>query len=386
MGIVGDMATSPRSLPSSRFWFRLHGWMTWPLWIFLTFLFLTGSLAAVSNEVIWLIDPGVRATPMPEGMAPAYQAAMDAALAAVPGSSPDYLRQRTRFLVLEAVLWASDGSPVTVLVDPATAEVRRITSAPLFQDVVRALHSWLLMPWQNDYSLGYYAVSLTALPLLIALGTGLVVYKRFWRGYLAPRLRISQGSRIFWGDLHRLAGIWSLWFLALTGITALWFLAQAILWHSHTAYLYDPPLLAENTVPSRVPHRPSPISADTAFTAAQMALPDLQVHWLIWPEHTLAPYALWGTGANPLYNTFSYGVFINPWTGALEGIHTPKNHTTLQTLDGLADPLHYGTVGGLFTKGLWALCGLVLTILCVSGMLLWRRRTSSLSAQRQVTQ
>lgn len=359
-----------------RFWFQLHGWVTWPLWVFLAFLFLTGSLAAVSNEVVWLLDPAVRATPAPDGQTPAYGAAMEAALAAVPGSSPDYIRQRTGFLALEVVLWTPGGMTATVLVDPVTAEVRRITTAPLFQDVVRGLHSWLLLPWQDDYSLGYYAVSLTALPLLVAMGTGLVVYKRFWRGYLTPRLRVTQGSRIFWGDLHRLAGIWSLWLLALTGITALWFLVQAILWHSHTAYLSEPPDLAEHTVPTQVSAPPARISADAAFAAAQAALPGLRVQWFVWPEHALSPYALWGTGPNPLYNSFSYGAFVNPWTGAVDSTRSPQDHTVLQTLDGLADPLHYGTVGGITTRIIWAVFGLILTALSVSGMILWRRRTA----------
>lgn len=379
------MTVQRRLLPPPRFWFRLHGWMTWPLWGFLTFLFLTGSLAAVSNEVVWLLDPAVRATPAAPGTPPAYQAAMDAALAAVPGSNPDYIRQRTDFLVLEVVLWPPGGGTATVLVDPVTAEVRRVTTAPLFQDVVRGLHGWLLMPWQNDYSLGYYAVSLTALPLLVAMGTGLVVYKRFWRGYLAPRLRLTQGRRVFWGDLHRLAGIWSVWFLALTGLTALWFLTQAVLWHSHTAYLFEAPPLPDSAVPARVGTRPAPVPADAAYATAQAALPGLRVQWFVWPEHSLSPYVLWGTGPNPLYNSFSYGVFINPWTGAVEGVRTPRDHTALQTLDGVADLLHYGTFGGLISKGLWAALGLILTALSVSGMFLWRHRTTPRPAPRTET-
>src|SRR3546814_3107601 len=67
------------------------------------------------------------------------------------------------------------------------------------------------------------------LPLLVSLVTGLVVYKRFWKGFFRPTLRIRHGARIFWGDFHRLSGIWSIWFIAVISITGTWFLIQALL-------------------------------------------------------------------------------------------------------------------------------------------------------------
>jgi hypothetical protein len=47
-------------------------------------------------------------------------------------------------------------------------------------------------------------------------------------GFFKP-VRTGHGSRIFWGDLHRLAGVWSIWFIAVISITGTWFLIQAIL-------------------------------------------------------------------------------------------------------------------------------------------------------------
>jgi hypothetical protein len=50
----------------------------------------------------------------------------------------------------------------------------------------------------------------------------------FWKGFFKPTLRIRHGARIFWGDFHRLSGIWSIWFIAVISITGTWFLIQAI--------------------------------------------------------------------------------------------------------------------------------------------------------------
>lgn len=362
------------------------------MWIYIAFLSLSGSLAAVSNEVIWLLDPAVRATaPGSDAPLAPYSDMAAAATAAVPGSAVAYLRQRTDAMAVEVILWGPGGGFVTALVNPYTATVQKVSDTMLFQDVVRSLHGWLLMPWQDGYSLGYYAVAVTGLPLLVAVGTGLVVYRRFWQGFLSPRLRIGLGARIFWGDLHRLIGLWSLWFLLLTGLTALWFLVQAILWHTHTPYLTPEPELSRQAVPyTTTGTRPAPDATqpavDRAVAAVQAQIPGLSIRWIGWPEHTLAPFAIAGTGPNPLFNDRTYGGYVNPWGSENSGPDDsgpvlvlrsgPADLTAVEWVDHLADPLHYGSFGGVATKILWALLGLAVTVLSFSGMLMWRHRTA----------
>jgi hypothetical protein len=85
------------------------------------------------------------------------------------------------------------------------------------------------VPFTNGFSWGWYLVSFLGLPMLASLVTGLVVYKRSGKAFFKPTLRIRHGARIFWGDFHRLSGIWSIWFIAVISITGTWFLIQAIL-------------------------------------------------------------------------------------------------------------------------------------------------------------
>src|SRR3546814_19184989 len=116
------------------------------------------------------------------------------------------------------------------------------------------------------------------LPLLVSLVTGLVVYKRFWKGFFRPTLRIRHGARIFWGDFHRLSGIWSIWFIAVISITGTWFLIQALLSDNQVSISSAPvirvvsresvPLLAEGVAP---PH----LHLDRAIEFAQPRLPGL---------------------------------------------------------------------------------------------------------------
>lgn len=48
-----------------------------------------------------------------------------------------------------------------------------------------------------------------------------------------------QGARTFWGDYHRLAGIWSIPFVAIIGVTGTWFFLEGLL--STTASPSRPP-------------------------------------------------------------------------------------------------------------------------------------------------
>lgn len=48
---------------SARWWFLAHSWLALPIWVFLFFVCLTGSIATISQEIVWLIDPAVRANP-----------------------------------------------------------------------------------------------------------------------------------------------------------------------------------------------------------------------------------------------------------------------------------------------------------------------------------
>ena len=62
--------------------------------------------------------------------------------------------------------------------------------------------------------------------LLITLVTSFVVYKKWWRGFTKP-LR-KRDARTWWGDFHRLAGVWSLWFAALITLTSIWYFVESL--------------------------------------------------------------------------------------------------------------------------------------------------------------
>lgn len=113
------------------------------------------------------------------------------------------------------------GNEVMVHVEPASARVQGLTTGVSFHAFMRALHYYLFVPG----NLMFYAVTALGFVMLGSLVSGLLVYRKFWRGFFRwPRF--GKPARVWWGDLHRLAGLWSLWFIALIGLTSVWYLVE----------------------------------------------------------------------------------------------------------------------------------------------------------------
>src|SRR3546814_1024406 len=45
----------------SKLWFLVHSWLALPIWFFVLIVCVTGTLAVVSQEIVWLVNPEIRA-------------------------------------------------------------------------------------------------------------------------------------------------------------------------------------------------------------------------------------------------------------------------------------------------------------------------------------
>jgi uncharacterized iron-regulated membrane protein len=344
----------------------------------LFFVCLTGSIATVSQEIEWLARPMVRAN------APAADARLlgyDEVLAAVerrePGARVRFIARPVKSIfALTVSVTRPDGSSSALFVNPYTGAVQGEQGAFDFRDFVRSLHGWLLMPFDSGFPIGWYAVSALAIPLLGSLITGIIVYKRFWRAYLRPRLRTGKGTRVFWGDLHRLAGVWSIPFIAIMAVTASWFLTQAILADSHITISTAgvPPVVARTDVPAVAKDAPAPrITLGQAAEAVRQQLPDLEPTFVQFPRNAYDHISVGGRGAYPLiFET----VEVNPYNGTVERARRVSDRSALELVTGSMRPLHTGDFAGVWLKLVYLLFGLTLTTLVFSGMMVWTRRTA----------
>ena len=94
-------------------------------------------------------------------------------------------------------------------------------------------------------------------------------------------------------------------------------------------------------------------------------------------------FKIMGGGDFIFYDQYSYRLDINPWNGEIARAVSPQNMNTLQTIQHIIDPLHYGTIGGIWTKAIWFIFGLILSAMSITGFLIWGSRTVKASKERR---
>jgi uncharacterized iron-regulated membrane protein len=366
----------------SKLWFLVHSWLALPIWFFVLIVCVTGTLAVVSQEIVWLANPQMRAS-QPSDDAPLLN--YDQIIAAIKKAEPDTLvedisRPDESHFALDVNVSYPDGRSVTVYVNPYTGVIQGTAPQFNFKAFTRALHGWWLVPFTNGYSWGWYLVSFLSLPLLASLVTGLVVYKKFWKGFLKPTLRIRHGARIFWGDFHRLSGIWSIWFIAVISVTSTWFLIEAFMFDNQVSISTAPVALVvpRESVPVSADGSPSPmISLQTAIAEAKERIPGLDDSFVSLPANA---YSYLTVGGRSWYPLMFQTADINPYTGEVASTRLLSDRSGLELVTESMRPLHTGDFGGLWIKLIWFFFGLILSMMVLSGLLIWTKRTALATA------
>ena len=367
---------------TARLWLVVHSWLALPLWVLVFFVCLTGTIATVSQEIVWLAKPEVRANrPTADAVPLGYDAVLAAVEKAEPGIAVQFIsRPAKSMLALDVFVAYPDGRMRSLYVNPYTGAIQGGDGTFDFRYFMRALHGWLLVPFTGSTSWGWYLVSALSIPMLGSLITGLVVYKKFWRAYLNPRLRLRNGARIFWGDFHRLAGIWSLPFIAVIAVTAGWFLIQHILAGNDIAVptFVPPPVIAPEDVPVDSGDKAPWISLDRAVERVRDRFPDLKPDFVSLPGNAFSHIVVGGHGAYPL--VFEY-VHVNPYSGEVAWTLRQPDRSMLEIVTESMRPLHTGDFAGLWLKLIYFIFGLLLTMIVFSGMMIWLKRTAQATAK-----
>lgn len=367
----------------SKTWFLVHSWLALPIWFFVLIVCVTGTLATVSQEIVWLANPDIRAhKPSPD----AEVLTLGQALEKVRQAEPDLkvlslMRPDESHFALSARVSYPDGSSPTLYVNPYTGAIQGVSPQFDFRQFTRALHGWWLVPFTNGFSWGWYLVSLLGLPMLASLVTGLVVYKKFWKGFFTPRLRLRQGARVFWGDFHRLSGIWSIWFIAVISITGIWFLIQALLFDNHISISTEgvPPVIARDAVPRSEGATPPPqLSLDRMIAQAVERVPSLDPKRVFLSGNAYSLTFVEGRGWYPLMDQT---VGVSPYDGEVGYVRLLEDRSKLEFVTESMRPLHTGDFGGLWVKLIWFFFGLLLSMMVLSGLLIWSKRTVTATAK-----
>lgn len=362
---------SRRGRKRARLWFDIHSWVGLKLSIFMSFVLVTGTLAVLSAEMDWATHASMRVEPRPEAERASWGALYTAARVAYPDWQIGYLTEPIDpWFAAQAYGHTPQGRTRLIDIDPYSAEVRGDRAWLSFQRFFRNTHRHLMLPtW-----IGVPLVSALAILLVISMATGLVVYKKFWRGLLTPprwrNLRIANG------DLHRLCGVWSLWFIPVIALTSLFYLAESLGWQAPPFGRIAEARQASSTLSAR--------AIDRLADRARQELPGFDIAIMLPPRRAGDPLIFQGyTDGTWLVRPRASYVAFDPADGSLLGSHRSRDAGVHQRIAEMADPLHFGYFGGLPTKIIWFVFGAAMSALSLTGIVIYGARVAGRDARRR---
>jgi uncharacterized iron-regulated membrane protein len=110
--------------------------------------------------------------------------------------------------------------------------------------------------------------------------------------------------------------------------------------------------------------------------AARRRFPGISVTFVQMPYGETDPAVVQGQWRAWLVRERTDAVFIDPATDTVVGERRAERMGAAERWVHTADPLHFGNFGGLATKLIWVLFGLILTGLCATGVIIFAKRTA----------
>jgi len=355
----------PRKWLTNKSLFTLHGWLGMNFGLLLFWVCLSGAIASLSYEIEWLSQPELRI----EAEGPIrWQASYDALRSQYPehqvgGFARDWPA------VIDGLAWSSylirpDGDFAQVRVDPYAGEIVRAPTRLYLQDLARMFHYRFL----DSGSWGFYLVCLVAFPILLSIVSALLFFKRWWRHLF--RLRVGSGGRAFLSSLHRVTGVWSLIFGLVIAITGVWYLVEDFL---PAEAFPEYPTVSEQRLAAVGPTPPA-LPLARYVEAAREAFPGLEPTGIYLPTGPEDVVEVRGRTGRILVRDRANAVFLDPYDASVVGVHDSSRDGALKWWMNAADSLHFGYWGGLTSKILWAVFGLCLPVMVLTGAYLsWRR-------------
>lgn len=353
-------------------WWRLHQWAGLQMSLFLAFVSVTGTLAVFAYELDWMARPAMWAAPTPVEERVSWGAVGDAAAAHAPDARVLNVYGPIHPAATFDVVMRGEDGPFHVYVHPRTGEVTGTGPWPGIQRFLRNAHRHLMIPVKWGVSL----VSLSAVLLAVSLVTSFWVYKKWWRGFF--RLPKGRTARAYIGDLHRFAGLWSIWFVVLMILTSFWYLAEQWGAAAPAANPSRPPApitLAQAPSPSPSPAATPGEAVDRAAEQLLAERPDYRIAQVYWPRGEDGLLQIHGHSDRAiLVRPRAHVVWADPQTGAILGDQDPSALSLHTRIAEAADPLHFGTFGGYWTKAIWFVFGAALSGLAITGVVIYALR------------
>ncbi len=353
-------------------WFNWHSLTGVWTGLLLFVICWSGTFATLSYELDWLTNPAIRASSSqtPQlSLAEAYQIVSEArpqdrvAFASAP-LAPGFN--------YDIVIETQAGQWRHLYVDPVSGVIAGDSSYLNIQRFFRDFHRVLF--GAVNRTLASYLVFLLAIPLLISVISALYLYRCWWQKFFT--LNWSRQRRANVASLHKLAGVWSLWFSLVIALTSVWYLYEAfrvdaidgkvsLVGQGSYAVQPLPPLSGATT---------EPLPLTELVARAQQARPDLQITSLWFDSGYLQVH---GQAGHLLVRDRANKLYLDPYTGEVVHNQNASDLSLYWRWSDTADPLHFGDFAGLTSKLIWFVFGLILSFMALSGSYMYVKRQQS---------
>lgn len=353
------------------FFFRVHTWLGLNTCILLGVMFATGTLLVFSTEMETAFYAKTKSGDLPQGQVLSYGQVFDAVQGAYPDvqiasisrtSTGSIFGDRTQ----AHTAW---GEKISIWTDPGTGQILGASPAEGFHTILLSFHDSLF----SGNWFGRTGVTVLAFSLLFSLVSGLIAYRRFWRGLktLPPR---GRGPRPWWGGLHRMVAVWCLPFLLVVAVTGIYyFVAQMGVLSTKGPKI---PAAAERG--SVLPPDFNGAALDQAIAAAQKAAPDQNVSAIFLPGHPSQGININGPYGPSVISIDTHRVVVDPLTMSVLAHITPADFSPKNKAKHFFDSVHHGDWAGNYSRVAWLLFGAAGTLLMFSGAMVFASRVARL--------
>jgi uncharacterized iron-regulated membrane protein len=348
--------------------FQIHLYVGLVVGLLLVSAGLTGSVLVWKNEIDALLHPELlRVEPAQSRIS--LQQVVETAARAFPDRPAAFIQMaRSPWESVEVNTAGAD--PLQVYVDPYRGTVlgaRRPTET--FANALFYWHTSLL-----SGEMGERVMGTAALLLLVLVLSGLVVW---WPGMR----RWADGLRVKWSanwkrvnfDVHRAGGFWSVPFLTVVAVTG-----SSLVFHdSYMAGLNWATRSPSRPASPMVSPRPGEarLPLDHLVERANRALPGGEVTYVTLSQATTAPVVVRKKLPAELHPNGRNFIYLHPQTGEVLVVENALTAPSGARAYNILYPIHIGRWGGVASRVLYSLLGLVPLLLFVSGLLMWRNRT-----------
>lgn len=351
--------------------FFIHLWTGIILGLWLVMIGITGSVLAWPE----LIGAEMKIRfPYEKTAANQPQITLSQAIASIKKAQPDISEQELSLVIVPFYrfpyyIFTRQHKPfdnALFLVDPYSGKVNKPIGVPDFiTGKLEFLHVGLIAG-----PIGFLSNGILSFITLFLLISGLWLWWPATVRQLKLRLTVKRGAplRRLVMDLHNMMGIYLYTILFITTISAVLMVANEVS-RDGIENAIDGKQPATLTVKPHGARLPD----DVLMQRAHAALPNATFMYIMRPTKPDAPYVI-------NYEKGSYGFLRNgklsmdPYSGKTLQIDSDRAAAAGHKTMALMEDLHYGLFGGIWTKLLYTITGLLPLGLFISGLLMWWKR------------